>query len=84
MLYLFLDFLHPNGEYPEMKPEDFWNAFLIVLAAALLWIVFNVFWGHNEHRRNIDLGIHQRAPVDSRGYRPRDASAVTTRSARFH
>jgi hypothetical protein len=43
LLYLFLDFLHPNGEYPEMNSEDFWTVFLIVLAAALLWIVFNVF-----------------------------------------
>jgi hypothetical protein len=87
LLYLFLDFLHPNGEYgeyPEMKLEDFWSVFLIVLAAALIWIVVHVFWGHNEHRRNIDLGIDERAPVDSRGYRPGDASAVATRSARFH
>jgi hypothetical protein len=72
LLYLFLDFLHPNGEYPEMNSEDFWPVFLIVLAAALLWIVFNVFWGHDEHRRNIDLGIHQRA------------DAVATREASFY
>ena len=79
-----LDFLHPNGEYPEMKREDFWTVFLIVLAAALLWIVVHVFWGHNEHQRNLDLGIDQRAPVDSRGYRFGDAGAVDTRKDSFH
>jgi len=41
-----------------MQREDFWIVVLIVLAAALLWIVVHVFWGHNEHRRNIDLGIN--------------------------
>ena len=66
------------------KPEDFWHVFLIVLAAALIWIVINVFWGHNEHRRNIDLGIHQRAPASSRGDRFSDADAVATREASFH
>ena len=29
------------------------------------------------------MGIDQRAPVDSRGYRPSDASAVATRAAIF-
>ena len=65
-----------------MKREDFWTVFLVLLAGALLWFVVHVFWGHNEHRRNIDLGIDQRAPVDPRGDRFSDASAVATRSAR--
>jgi hypothetical protein len=67
-----------------MQREDFWIVVLIVLAAALIWIVINVFWGHNEHRRNIDLGIDERAPADSRGYWSGDADAADTRKASFH
>src|SRR4029453_9324045 len=67
-----------------MKREDFWSVFLILLAGALLWFVVHVFWGHNEHRRNIDLGIHQRAPVDSRGYWSGDADSADTMKASVH
>src|SRR4029453_3159173 len=67
-----------------MKTEDFWRVILILLAGALLWFVVHVFWGHNEPRRNIDLGIHQLAPVDSRGYWSGDADAADTRKASFH
>ena len=67
-----------------MQREDFWIVVLIVLAAALLWIVVHVFWGYNEHRRNIDLGINQRAPADSRGDWTCDADTVDTRKASFH
>ena len=67
-----------------MKREDFWTVFLVLLAGALLWFVVHVFWGHDEHRRNIDLGIHQRAPVDSRGYWFGDADAADTRKTSFH
>ena len=66
-----------------MKREDFWTVFIVVLAAALLWIVFHVFWGQNGQWRNIDLGIHQRTPVDSRGYRSGDAGAVDSRKDSF-
>jgi hypothetical protein len=74
----------PNGEYREMKREDFWTVFLILLAGAFLWFVVHIFWRHNEHRRNIDLGINQRAPADSSGDWSGDAGAVDTRKTSFH
>jgi hypothetical protein len=39
---------------------------------------------HDEHRRNLDLGIHQRAPVNSPGYRVGDSDAVDTTPTAVH
>src|SRR4030095_2507469 len=67
-----------------MKREAFWTVSLILLAGAFLWLVVHIFWRHNEHRRNLDLGINQRAPVDASGDWSGDAGAVDTRKISFH
>ena len=37
----------------------------------------------NEHRRNLDLGSHQRTPVDSRSDCVGDVDPMDTRAGRF-
>ena len=47
-------------------------------------LLFSLLCARCEHRRNIDLGIHQRAPVDSHRDRTCDVDVVDPRTARFH